>query len=229
MDKLNVIVCVDDMHPEDGWGCPEDRQTHLISELNKEYGVQYTLFMPSNHHSKYPVSENKEWVDFWKSKDWVEIGAHGRYHDVFKYTRQQLGECEFLELDYEESKDRIELMLADWAMVDCRPRGFRFPGWRCTPESGRAATEQFDYLALHSEINNRIRFSGGAKIFRGDSSIVDKSSVQIWNHGVVFQSHIAGKTNKNNWTDQNYETFRLILDALRKNYILNFIRYEELL
>jgi hypothetical protein len=226
---LNVIVCVDDMHPEEGWGCADDTQTHLISELNKEYGVQFTLFMPSNYHFKYPVSKNKEWVDFWKSKDWIEIGAHGCYHDVQKYPRSELGEQEFLELNYEESRDRIELMLTEWSMVDYKPRGFRFPGWGCTPESSRAAAERFDYLAIHPEINNRIHFSGRAKVFRGDSSIADIDTIQIWNHGVVFQSHIAGKTNKNNWTEQNYETFCTILNALRKKYILNFIRYEELL
>ena len=229
MNKLNVIVCVDDMHPEEGWGCADDTQTHLICELNKEYGVQFTLFMPSNYHFKYPVSENKEWVDFWKNKDWVEIGAHGCYHDVQKYSRDTIGEQEFLELDYEESKDRIELMLTDWAMVDCKPRGFRFPGWGCTPESSRAAAEYFDYLALHSDLNNRIHFPKTVKTFRGDSSIVDKSRIQFWNHGVVFQSHIAGKANSNNWTEQNYETFRTILNALQKNYTLNFIRYGELL
>ena len=57
MDKLNVIVCVDDTHPEEGYGCPDDTQTHLLNELNKEYGVQFTLFAPTNYHSKYPLSE----------------------------------------------------------------------------------------------------------------------------------------------------------------------------
>ena len=66
MDKLNVIVCVDDVHPEKGWGCSDDIQTHLISELNKEYGVQFTLFIPSNYHSKYPLSENKDWEPNWR-------------------------------------------------------------------------------------------------------------------------------------------------------------------
>ena len=55
MDKLNIIVCVDDVHPEEGYGCPDDTQTHLLNELNKEYGVQFTLFIPSNYHTGYYV------------------------------------------------------------------------------------------------------------------------------------------------------------------------------
>ncbi|MDP7196090.1 MAG: DUF2334 domain-containing protein [SAR202 cluster bacterium] len=228
MDKLNVIVCVDDVRPEEGYGCPDDTQTHLLNELNKEYGVQFTLFAPTNYHSKYPLSENKEWVDFWKRKKWIELAAHGCYHDVFKYTRQQIGECEFYELNFEEAVDRVESMMTEWGLVDHTPRGFRFPGWQCTQDSANAVSSVFDYLAIHSNINNRIRFSGKAKTFRGDSSIADKSGVQIWNYGVVFQSHIAGKVNDNNWTDSNYENFRAILNALIKNYELNFLRYEEL-
>jgi len=229
MDKLNVIVCVDDLRPEEGWGCSEDRQTHLISEINKEYGVKFTLFIPSNWHKKYPISKDKDWVNFWKSKNWVELAAHGHHHQAFKYTPDKIGENEFLELDYEEASDRVEAMLLEWDLVKHKPKGFRFPGWNCTPDSGRAVAERFDYLAIHSSLNDRIRFVGKAEIFRGDQSIANTKSVQIWNHGVVFQSHIAGKTNKNNWTDQNYETFRTILESLKKNYDLNFIRYEELL
>ena len=229
MDKLNVILCVDDMHPEEGYGCPDDTQTHLLTELNREYGIQVTSFIPSNYHSKYPLSENKDWVDFWKRKKWVELAAHGCYHDVFKYTRQQIGECEFYELNLEEATDRTEVMMTEWGLVDHTPRGFRFPGWQCTPESAKAVSNVFDYLAIHSELNNSIRFTGKAKIFKGDQSIVNTKSVQIWNHGLIFQSHIAGESNDNNWNEENYETFRTILESLRKNFELNFLRYEELL
>ena len=234
MDKLNIIVCVDDIHPEEGWGCPDDTSVHLMNELNKEYGVQFTLFIPSNHHKKYPISENVDWINFWKSKKWIELASHGCYHDVQKYSRSQIGEQEFLELDYEEAKDRIELMMTEWDLVDHKPKGFRFPGWGCTVDSAKAIGEVFDYLAIHSYLNNKIHFTGKAKIFRGDQSISDINSqtgkgIQIWNHGIVFQSHIAGKTNDNNWTNENYEFFRKTLNELKNNYDLNFIRYEELL
>lgn len=234
MDKLNIIVCVDDVHPEEGYGCPGEASVNLMDELNKEYGVKFTLFVPSNHHKKYPISENIDWINFWKNKKYIELASHGCYHDVEKYSRSQMGEQEFLELDYEEAKDRIELMMTDWDLVGYIPKGFRFPGWGCTPGSAKAITETFDYLAIHSYLNNRIHFTGKAKIFRGEQSISDINSqtgegIQIWSHGIVFQSHIAGEQNTNNWTNENYEVFRSILESLKKKFELNFIKYEELL
>ncbi len=29
--------------------------------------------------------KNKDWIDWWKSKDWIELSSHGHYHKVFKY------------------------------------------------------------------------------------------------------------------------------------------------
>jgi hypothetical protein len=45
----------------------------------------------------------------------------------------------------------------------------------------------------------------------------------------MFQSHIAGATNENNWNEHNYKTFREILLFLKKNYILNFKLLKELI
>ena len=93
---------------------------------------------------------------------------------------------------------------------------------------------EMEKKAAQSTNSDKIHFTGKAKIFRGDQSISDINSqtgkgIQIWNHGIVFQSHIAGKANDNNWTHKNYEFFRKILNKLKNNYDLNFIRYEELL
>ena len=45
----------------------------------------------------------------------------------------------------------------------------------------------------------------------------------------MFQSHIAGKTNDNNWNKQNYKIFREVLLFLKEHYTLNFKLLEELL
>ena len=223
----------------------------ILGAYYKSGDSEYLFYCPRCEHHKRKLSINIEkkvfkcWVceysginlyrlvrkygNFAQRKKWVELAAHGCYHDVFKYTRQQIGECEFYELNYEEAVDRVELMMTEWDLVDHIPRGFRFPGWQCTPDSAKAVSNVFDYLAIHSEINNSIRFGGKAKIFKGDQSIVNTESVQIWNHGLIFQSHIAGESNDNNWNEENYETFRRILESLKKNFELNFLRYEELL
>ena len=38
----------------------------------------------------------------------------------------------------------------------------------------------------------------------------------------MFQSHIAGETNENNWTAENYENFRNILLFLQEQYDLEY-------
>ena len=45
----------------------------------------------------------------------------------------------------------------------------------------------------------------------------------------MFQSHIAGKTNDNNWNEDNYEHFRKIIKFLKENYHFKFKLLRELL
>ena len=91
----NVIVAIDDIHPEQGWGVEGDIQIEYLSQLNKKYGVKFNLFTPSNYHGKYPIT--KEFVDFWKQYDWVELSNHGHFHAT---QQDGIGEMEFIELDY---------------------------------------------------------------------------------------------------------------------------------
>ena len=76
------------------------------------------------------MSENKSWVDWWKSKDWIELSSHGHYHKVFKYTFEEIGEQEFLELSYHEAKDRVKDIINEWTSVGVSPKGFKdFDRW----------------------------------------------------------------------------------------------------
>ena len=69
--KTNVVVAIDDVHPEKDWGVEGDVQIEYLDSLNKKYGVKFNLFIPSNYHDKYPLT--KEFIEFWKSKDYVEL------------------------------------------------------------------------------------------------------------------------------------------------------------
>ena len=77
---MEVTISIDDLHPEKGWGCEGDESVEYLQKLNDEFGCKFTLFIPSFYHKKYPLSEHKEWVDFWLDKDWVELASHGYYH-----------------------------------------------------------------------------------------------------------------------------------------------------
>ena len=80
MEIHNVTISIDDLHPEQGWGCEGDESVGYLEELNKEFGCKFNLFIPSNYHHKFPLSQNKDWVNFWKNKDWIELSAHGHFH-----------------------------------------------------------------------------------------------------------------------------------------------------
>jgi hypothetical protein len=45
----------------------------------------------------------------------------------------------------------------------------------------------------------------------------------------MFQSHINGLTNENNWNKENYENIKSILTYLQENYTLSYKLLQELL
>ena len=101
------------------------------------------------------------------------------------------------------------------------------PGGGCTQQSADAVSESFDWVAQHDRINNGIHFD--TSIFYGEDSINESDSLKEWNGAIHFQSHIAGHYNDNNWTSENYETFRVILNYLKDNNNLKFVTFSELL
>jgi predicted deacetylase len=221
---VELIIAIDDLHPEQGWGCEGDQSVEYLQELNNEFGCKFNLFIPSNYHDKYPLSQHKDWVEFWKKQSWVELSAHGHYH---KCKRTDIGECEFFELDTEEkAKDRIEQCLSEWNTVDYRPKGWRNPGWLAHPEAIKVLGKYFDYTALHDEHNHNIKWD--CKMFFGHDGIHESDSIQIYNNTFMFQSHIAGDWNDNIWNEANYEHFRTILKYLNEQYDIKYSTIGEL-
>jgi len=228
MKEINVVICIDDTHPEVNWGMPEDKCTSYLHLLNKEFGCKFVQFIPSNYHGKFPLSKNKEWVEYWNNLDWIELAAHGHFHDCRTIGP---GECEMTEHDYNSATTRLNMCLGEWNKIGIKPIGWRMPGWLGTQDSFDAVSEKFDYIAIHESHNNNITFKDTIKIFKGADGIHrDDCNINIWNENtIMFQSHIAGATNENNWNEHNYKTFREILLFLKKNYILNFKLLKELI
>ena len=82
-------------------------------------------------------------------------------------------------------------------------------------------------VAIHSHLNDGINF--GTKTIKGEDGIHKTDSINIWNDTFMFQSHIAGKTNENNWNEKNYNNFRNVLEYLQKSYILKYIKIGDLI
>ena len=218
---MDVVIAIDDLHPEQGWGCEGDESVGYIEELNKEYGCKFNLFIPSNYHNKYPIT--KEWVDFWKSKDYVELSNHGHYH---KCKNKGVGEMEFFELNLSESVQRIQKSLELWKKCGYKPKGFRAPGWGLTQESVDAVSSYFDWIAGHTNINKGLSF--GTQFFEGCDGIHETDNIDLWENRFMFQSHIAGDWNDNCWNEKNYNNFRNILEYLSTQYKLSYKTMSEL-
>ena len=220
----NLTISIDDIHPRDGWGKPEDVQMGYLEELNKLFGAKFTLFIPSNYHNQAPLSKHKDWVDWLKSKDYFELAAHGHYHQC---ERDDIGECEFFELDTtEKAKERVQLMFNEWEAVDHKPLGWRNPGWLGHPLAVKELGKHFKYSAVHYQHNHNIKWD--CKMFFGADGI-NTNDVKIHNGDVImFQSHIAGDWNDNVWSERNFNQMRLSLDHLVKNANIKFKTLGEL-
>ena len=224
MGEVSVIVAIDDLHPEEGWGCDGDESVGYLKELNKEFGCKFTLFIPSNYHGKYPLSKHKDWVDFWKKKDWVELAAHGHFHQC---ERTDIGECEFFELDDESAvMTRLTNLFDEWNKVGHKPDGWRNPGWLAHPFAINVLGKFFKYAAIHVEHNRGMPWD--CKTFEGCDGINETDSIQLYGDRFMFQSHIAGDWNDNIWNEENYENFRKVLEFLSKSYKLNYKTLGEL-
>ena len=207
-----VTISIDDIHPEKGWGIEGDDCMLYLDELNKEFNAKFTLFIPSNYHGKYKISEHKDWVQWLKGKDYFELAAHGHYHQC---ERKNIGECEFFELDnLAKAKERIGLMMDEWKEAGHIPVGWRNPGWLGHPEAIRELGKTFEYAAIHYEHNHNIPWS--CKTFFGHDGI-NVTDIKTHNDGMImFQSHIAGDWNDNVWNEDNYNQMRVSLEHLRQ-------------
>ena len=221
--KNNVVIAIDDIHPEKDWGIEGDVQVEYLKSLNEKYGCKFNLFIPSNYHGKYPLT--KEFVDFWKQYDWIEMSNHGHYHAC---KNEGIGEMEFLEMTTGETTQRIQESLSLWEECGYKPHGFRAPGWGLTQESANVVSSYFQWVAGHEEINKDIVWPSDTKYFIGCDGINEPDSLSLYGNTFMFQSHINGVHNDNVWTEENYLHFEQVIDYLLSQYELQFVTISEI-
>ena len=221
---MNLVVAIDDLHPEQGWGCEGDIQVEYLSRLNAQYGVKFTLFCPSNYHNKYPIT--KDWVSYWKQFDWVELCNHGHYHNVSDENKKFMGEQEFLELNYPSAVERIQESLNLWEQCGHKPVGFRAPGWGINQYAADAVSSYFKWIAGHEQHNQGINF--GTQFFTGCDGIHESDNISLYGETFMFQSHIQGDWNDNVWNEKNYLHFQKVLNYLLSQYELQFTTISEI-
>ena len=221
--KNNVVIAIDDIHPEKDWGVEGDVQVEYLKSLNEKYGCKFNLFIPSNYHDKYPIT--KEFVDFWKQYDWIEMSNHGHYHAC---KNEGVGEMEFYELSTGEANQRIQESLSLWEECGHKPHGFRAPGWGLTQDTANVVSSYFQWIAGHEEINKNIVWPSDTKFFVGCDGINEPNSLSLYGNTFMFTSHINGTHNDNVWTEENYLHFEQVIDYLLSQYELQFTTISEI-
>ena len=215
--EINLTVAIDDIHPEKGWGMPGDKCMDYLDLLNKEFGIKFTLFIPSNYHNQFPLSKHKEWIDWLKTLGYFELAAHGHFHKTS--NRNIWGECEFAEISTEvECINRVAMMWSEWNEVDHKPVGWRNPGWLAQSVCVDVLGNHFKYAAVHYEHNKGLQWK--CKMLFGADGI-HETNINLHDNNLMFQSHIAGDWNQNIWNESNYKQFRESLKFLYDTYSIN--------
>jgi len=217
----NVVVAIDDIHPEKGWGVEGDVQVEYLQKLNEKHGVKFNLFVPSNYHGHFPIT--KDFVDFWTQYDWIELSNHGHYHAC---KTDGIGEMEFYELNFGDATQRIQDSLQLWEDSGYKPKGFRAPGWGVNQQSADAISNYFEWVAGHTDINKGINW--GTQFFEGCDGINETEDISLYGNTFMFQSHINGTHNDNVWNEENFLHFDKVVEYLLTEYELQFVTISEI-
>lgn len=220
--RLDLTIAIDDVNPKNGWRILGDDSENWLRKLNEEFGAKFTLFIPSNYHKRWPLSENKEWIKELASIEWLELAAHGHYHQCEDTAR--FGECEFAEIQSEKiASYRLSQLRDEWGKcdIDSIQLGWRNPGWLCSENSKLSIEHHFKYVALHYEHNRGLQWKNPKVFFGADGIHQTDISIHNVKDGVgmiMFQSHIAGHWNDNVWNQRNFEQLRESLSYLYDTY-----------
>lgn len=225
---MKIVICVDDVHPEVGWGLLTDPQFDYFRKLNDEFGAKFNFFVPSNYHHRFPISTHKDWIHELSQIPWIELCAHGHFHDTS--SRGMYGECEFGEyLTPNVIQERISMLLSEWSECGVKPIGWRSPGWVCTQDAADEISKHFKYVAVHNTHDKGIEWGPNIHKFYGHDGIHSNQITLQDNDTIMFQSHINGKWNDNKWSNENFEQFKLSLTHLCSKYAdIEFITLNSL-
>jgi len=210
---VNLTIAIDDVNPLKDWRILGDKTEKYLFDLNKKYGVKYTLFIPTNYHNESKISDNKQWVKELIDTNIFELAGHGHFHQTS--DKNKYGEMEFVDMNESECIERIQMMMDEWESVGYKPLGWRNPGWMCQPYCVPHLSKEFEYAALHKE-HNRNNVWDLEMLFGADG--IHQTDIKLHNGDIAFHSHICGDWNDNVWNEENYQQLDLSLGHLFENY-----------
>jgi len=217
MYKINISI--DDVNPKKDWRIIGEPTEKYLEQLYKNFGCKTTLFIPSNHHNNSRISQNKQWIHELKSIPYIELAAHGHYHDTS--DRQKWGECEFSEITHSfDAAARIKLMIEEWSACDTIPHIWKSPGWVTSRASVDELSKWFKYAVVHPIHNHNLMW----KSYTINTTDYSKG-IPPQDANIFILSHIFGN-HDNTWNDNFYNWVNKSMEVITKNLKteMNFIK-----
>jgi len=214
MKNLTLCLSVDDVNPSNVAASFEDPLISKILLMHQRYNLKATFFVPANFLGKYNLRDYKEWCQFFDEIDFIEVAAHGYYHDFEEI--QNLNGKEFSKMSYAKSKERNTLIKQSFQHFYKKEiKGWKMPGWEFNLESLKAVCEDFQYVYPHPEhINIYKSVSKNARILDSSNTFDIQGNIlysDLKPGPLILHSHVDGNTNNNRWTDYNFAKLQLNL------------------
>jgi len=202
---VKVAMDIDDVHPRKGFGIDDINDNLRYARLlNKNFGMKFTLFIPTNCFGEYPISKYKDWFENIINKDYYEVGAHGHYHhrkDKADFAGSQ-----------KEVNEIIELMESEFSELGYTPTGVKPCGGLITQGVYGSLSKKFEWISdsvayKHRKVNSIKRVfctcSSASPQYKGEEEI-------------YIQSHIASGEHISNSIDETYNRVSEFLVTLSK-------------
>ncbi len=205
---VNIIITVDDVHPEQDYGLIDDiPPMSYINDLIENFGAKFTFFVVPkwNNDDRYDIRQHKDWIKNMSNN--IEISGHGLYHfsNIEKFSSQ-----EFRELENEEIKNKLSESFYMFKDAGIDIKGFKFPGWY-TPIVSHSILNELGckYVCVHNKDTDikitkdydgikRVPYSYGIDELPDPKTLNDDDTI-------LLTSHISNKGgNHNSWSKLNY-------------------------
>lgn len=189
---MKIAFTVDDLSPLYSF-------EHL-DLLHDVLDLKFDAFIPSNHFGKALLSNNLDWINELKKRDWIQPNIHGETH-----TNSMGGNSDYKYLDKIELNRSIYNSICEFNNVGIEVCGIKAPGWdvnnmndylNVCKELGLkyACTHYTDMLIPNYTHNNIPTF--------GYSLCAHESFMKSPYHDFIMHSHIHPSQGDNGFTDE---------------------------
>jgi len=227
MKRINLVLDIDDLNPSKKWGLEKDKgEFNYINKLQEEFiGLKVTLFIPANFEKRADLSLNKDWVDWIKGKQNIEIACHGLTHCGVENSQDPR---EFFNCTPWDIGFRLTEAKRVFENAGIKVKGIKAGGWDVMPEFYQLAPNYFEYMADHFIGTKPVRLENSNFYRVPYTYSVDDIGPKLYDT-IILHGHITQENgNKNGLNLPIYHCIRTYLNDLNSKFEVNYLTMSEL-